>query len=97
MASQERQKARVATLISRSCAIQILESIINPWSFCGLCTDKLLLPGKQLSPSLKKLSRDFCRVIRKYALFDLWRIAHPMERTISLYVDDVLHTLMHVH
>lgn len=47
--------------------------------------DKLLLPGKILSPSMRQLSRAFRKVIRRYSLYDLWRIAHPTERTFSYY------------
>lgn len=47
--------------------------------------DKLLLPGRVLSPSMHHLSRAFRKVIRRFALYDLWRIAHPTERTCSFF------------
>lgn len=47
--------------------------------------DKLLLPGKQIHPSLSLLSRSFRQLIRKFSLYDLWRIAHPTERQYSFY------------
>lgn len=49
-------------------------------------TGKLLFFGKQLGFSFRKLSMDFSRVIRKFVLFDLWRIEHPMERTYSFFL-----------
>lgn len=47
--------------------------------------DKLLLPGRQLNPSLKNLSRAFRKLIRHFALFDFWRIVHPRERSYSFF------------
>lgn len=41
--------------------------------------DTLLLPGRDPSPALQKLSRSFRKLICKFSLFDLWKIAHPTE------------------
>lgn len=41
------------------------------------------VPGKQLSPSPKILSRVFRQIISKFALFDLLRIVHPTRGTFS--------------
>lgn len=48
-------------------------------------TDKLPIPGNQLSPSLKNMSRAFQKCIRHFVLYNLWRIVHPMERTFSFF------------
>lgn len=47
--------------------------------------DRLALGTQSIPPALRNLARNFRKLIRKYALFDLWRIAHPNERQFSFY------------
>lgn len=47
--------------------------------------DRLSVGGSMAPPAVRDLARNFRKAIRKYALFDLWRIAHPTDRQFSFF------------
>lgn len=47
--------------------------------------DRLSISQSGPSPALRALARNFRKSIRKHALFDLWRIAHPSDRQFTFY------------
>lgn len=47
--------------------------------------DRLVPDGVGTPSALRGLSRNFRKLIRKYSLFDLWRIAHPTDRQFTFY------------
>lgn len=47
--------------------------------------DRPLLRGKTPNASQSRCQYSFWRLIRKFALYDFWRMVHPSERTYSLF------------
>lgn len=48
--------------------------------------DRLAIGRTGTTPNIRSLARNFRASIRKHALFDLWRIAHPTARQYTLVV-----------